>query len=285
MGVYRALGAALSCDSEESLIISLCQARADLNLCDTTTYLSPMMIAAQTGRLASLKYMHSLGGDLHKPAMDQCTCLILAAKNGHLDVVKYLCESRADHEHTNADGVTALVTAGCRHHTKVYQYLKFLSPRSKTPAPSFATSPQANPEPGKSLGLLPSQGKAEPGKSFGLPELGKSLGRPGSGNLENLRPPPQAKAWAAPAMSQAARSDPFATSQADATRSSEVSSADGAVGSGPSGSYLPPLMQCEECGRRTEMGRMGKEKYEGHYFCNCCWVRWEVVPVSDVEGS
>ena len=81
------------------------------------------MVAAGMGRIEIMKYLISVGADIHKTDKCGCTCLHFAVLNYELDIVQYLVSIGADIHHTDERKRTSLHIAALLDNIEVAQYL------------------------------------------------------------------------------------------------------------------------------------------------------------------
>jgi len=96
--------------------------RADVNKA-TTDGETPLLVAAQLGHLAVIKYLVQQGAYKNNARVDGVTALLMAANKGHFQVVRYLVEQGADKEKAMDTGETPLYIAAKKGHLVVVQYL------------------------------------------------------------------------------------------------------------------------------------------------------------------
>jgi ankyrin repeat protein len=84
---------------------------------------TPLMIAANNGDLAIVRYLVEQGADKEKVLNDGTSPLMFAAQEGHMAVVRYLVEQGVDKNRADHKGYTPLMLAAQEGHMAVVQYL------------------------------------------------------------------------------------------------------------------------------------------------------------------
>ena len=84
---------------------------------------TPLMIAANNGDLAIVRYLVEQGADKEKVLNDGTSPLMFAIQEGHMAVVRYLVEQGVDKNRADHDGNTPLIIAAHEGKLDIVQYL------------------------------------------------------------------------------------------------------------------------------------------------------------------
>ena len=96
---------------------------ADLNQADAAGW-SPILLAARSGQLATVRYLvEIIGADVRAKNRIKTTCLMLAAGAGQAELCRYLLDRGANVDAKSNHGITALMYAASSGNTELAKLL------------------------------------------------------------------------------------------------------------------------------------------------------------------